>query len=51
MNFYRQQHQYYCGIDLYTRTKYLCMLDREGKVLLHKKVKANPGVLARAIEP
>ena len=30
MKFYKKQHQYYCGIDLHTRTMYLCILDQEG---------------------
>ena len=51
MNFYNQQHQYYCGIDLHARTMYLCIVDHGGNVLLHKDMKANPEALARAIEP
>ena len=26
MRFYTQQHQHYCGVDLHTRTMYLCIL-------------------------
>ena len=30
MNFYTQQHKYYCGIDLHAKTMYLCILNQEG---------------------
>ena len=26
MRFYRGQHTHYCGVDLHTRTMYLCIL-------------------------
>ena len=29
MRFYTKQHKYYCGIDLHTRTMYVCILDHE----------------------
>jgi hypothetical protein len=38
MRFYTEQHQHYCGIDLHARTLYLCILDAEGNVLLHKNL-------------
>ena len=34
MRFYSQSHQYYCGIDLHTRTLSLCLLDAAGAVRL-----------------
>ncbi len=27
MRFYTGQHRHYCGIDLHTRTMYVCILD------------------------
>jgi hypothetical protein len=27
MRFYNGQHQHWCGIDLYARTMYVCILD------------------------
>ena len=35
MRFYTQQHQFYCGIDLHARTMYLCILNRDGEMLMH----------------
>jgi transposase len=51
MEFYTQTHQHYCGIDLHARTLYVCILDDQGTVLLHKNIKASPDALARAIKP
>lgn len=39
MRFYTKQHKFYCGIDLHARTMYLCILDQEGKILLHRDIK------------
>ena len=30
MNFYCKPHRFYCGVDLHTRTMYLCILDQAG---------------------
>jgi len=51
MNFYTGQHQYYCGIDLHARNMYLCVLDQQSKVCLHKNIRARPTLFLDAIEP
>ncbi len=49
MNFYQQQHEFYCGIDLHARTLYLCILSREGDKVLHREVPAEPVAFLEAI--
>lgn len=49
MKFYTQTHQHYCGIDLHARSLYVCLLDCEGTVLVHKKIKAAPEPLLTLI--
>lgn len=51
MRFYTQQHQYYCGIDLHTKSMYVCILDQESNVILHKNIKTDPDSLLKAITP
>ncbi len=51
MKFYVGQHKYYCGIDLHTNKMYLCVLDREGRICLHKNLKTSPAGFLLAIEP
>ena len=51
MRFYTKQHDYYCGIDLHTNKMYLCILDREGKTVLHRNMKTKPGTFLRTIKP
>jgi len=51
MRFYTGRHAYSCGIDLHARTMYLCVLDADGKVLLHKDMATDPAVFLAAIEP
>jgi len=51
MNFYNHQHKHYCGIDLHARSLYICIMDQQGEVLLHKECPANAGRLLELITP
>jgi transposase len=51
MRFYTKTHAHYCGIDLHAKTMYLCILDREGQVLLHKNMRSCPETFVEAVEP
>src|SRR3970040_1589694 len=42
MRFYTGQHRYYCGIDLHARRMYICVLDGEGQVRVHRNGPATP---------
>src|SRR6185295_1581452 len=51
MRFYTQQHQFYCGIDLHARTMYLCVLNQDGEILLHRNMPAGPEPFLKAVAP
>ena len=51
MRFYTKQHQFYCGIDLHARTMYVCILDQDREILVHRHVKAGPETLLQTIAP
>jgi transposase len=51
MRFYTKQHKYSCGIDLHARSMYICILDKEGKAVLHRNLKARPEAFLRAVAP
>ena len=51
MRFYTQQHTHYCGIDLHARTMYMCILNPEGAILLHRNMKAEPESFLKAVAP
>jgi len=51
MKFYTQTHKHYCGIDLHARCLYVCILDQQGNILVHKNIKANPEALMRLVKP
>jgi len=51
MRFYTKQHQFYGGIDLHARTMYLCILNRDGEILVHRNMKAAPEPFLKAIAP
>jgi transposase len=50
MRFYNGQHGHWCGIDLHTRTMYVCILDAKGQVLGHENLRSDPGAFLEAIE-
>jgi len=41
MKYYTSTTQFNCGIDLHARQMYVCVMDRQGKKLLHTNVKNN----------
>ena len=51
MRFYTKQHQVYCGIDLHARTMYLCVLNQDGEILLHRTMPAGPEPFLKAVAP
>jgi transposase len=51
MRFYTKTHKHYCGIDLHARKMFVCILDAEGNVLLHRNICCNPQDFLRVIAP
>jgi transposase len=51
MNFYTSPHKHYCGVDLHARTLYLCIVSREGAVLLHRNLPCDRERFLLAIAP
>jgi len=51
MNFYKVPHKYYCGVDLHSRTLYLCIVGQDGIVLLHRSLPCDPDRFLLAIAP
>jgi len=51
MRFYPHQHRHTCGVDLHGRNLYLCILDQQGDVRLHKRLRCDPELFLQAIDP
>jgi transposase len=51
MKFYKEPHRFYCGVDLHTRSMYLCVQDHDAKKLLHQDYPADPQRFLQAIRP
>src|SRR5262245_37479910 len=51
MRFYTNQHPFYCGIDLHARTMYVCLMNHNGEILLHRNMKAAPEPFLKALAP
>ena len=41
MKYYKTTTEFNCGIDLHTKQMYICVMDREGTILIHKNIKGN----------
>jgi transposase len=41
MKYYTSTTEYHCGIDLHAREMYVCLMNREGKILLHCRIRKN----------
>ena len=51
MRFYKEEHRHYCGVDLHTKTMFLCILDAKGNVVLSRNMLAKPSNFLKAIAP
>ena len=38
MRFYKQQHQFYCGVDLHAKTMHICLVNQADEVLVHRSL-------------
>ena len=39
MEFAKINTQYVCGVDLHSKSKYICIMDKEGNILLHRNMR------------
>ncbi|BBA69094.1 IS110 family transposase [Geobacter sulfurreducens] len=51
MRFYTKNHKHYCGIDLHAKKMFLCMLNAEGEVLMHRNITSSPEAFLKAVAP
>lgn len=52
MNYYTTTTEYNCGIDLHARQMYMCLMDRQGKKLVHVNVRNNDfGYFLKKVAP
>jgi len=51
MQFYTERHRHTCGVDLHGRNLYLCVLDPDREIVLHRRVDCDEEKLLRALAP
>ena len=49
MRFYKQQHQFYCGVDLHAKTMHVCVVNQAGDILVHRNLPTRPDRFLNAI--
>ncbi len=48
---YTKQHKSYCGIDLHARSMYVCVLNQDGDIVMHRNMQARPDTFLRTVAP
>ena len=51
MQFYTKPHKSSCGIDLHARSMYVCVLNQDGDIVMHRNMKASPDTFLRTVAP
>lgn len=51
MKFYTKQHKFYCGIYLHAKSMYLCIINADGDIVLHRNIATKPEVFLKTIAP
>ena len=51
MQYYTEQHRHTCGVDLHGRNLYLCVLDPDRQIVLHRRYDCDEEKLLRALAP
>ena len=49
MGFYKQQHEFYGGVDLQAKTMHLCLVDQVGEILLPQNLPTDPDRILNAL--
>ena len=50
MRFAKISADYFCGIDLHARSMYVCIMDREGKILFHRNMKNDFAIFKESVK-
>ena len=45
MNFYNPKKLFYCGIDLHAKNIYICIMNKEREILVHRQIRNNSTAL------
>jgi transposase len=51
MEYWQPETEYYCGVDLHWTNMYVCIVDRSGKKLVHRKLRNDPELFLRILGP
>jgi len=51
VRFYTRTHKHYCGVDLHARSMYVCVMDQEGTVLVHRNLPCDAALFLATIRP
>jgi transposase len=51
MEYWQPETDFYCGVDLHWTNMYVCIVDRSGKKLVHRRLRNDPALFLRVLKP
>jgi transposase len=51
MRLYQPKTELYCGIDLHSRTMYVCIIDKNGTIVVHRNMRTDVEAFLRLVAP
>jgi len=51
MEHYKINSTYYCGVDLHARSMYVCVMNKDGDILLHQNMRTESQQIKRKLAP
>lgn len=51
MKFYNSKHKYFCGVDLHAKSMYVCVMDNDGEVKLHRNIRTDSKYFLKILQP
>lgn len=51
MEYMKFNQKYFCGVDLHAKTNFICIMDYKSRILVHRRIPAEPRVFFNIIEP
>jgi transposase len=51
MEYWQPETDFYCGVDLHWTNMYVCIVDRSGEKLVHRKLRNDPALFLKILKP
>ncbi len=49
MQYANVNKKYYCGIDLHAKNSYICIMNKNGRILIHREIESDMEILLKIL--